>query len=73
MEENEFFTEDLIGLKVVTTDGQELGVVDDVLGAPAQDILVIGEVMIPAVKEFVKEVDLEAGLIRVELIPGFLD
>lgn len=72
LEEDEFFTEDLIGLKVVTVDGQELGEVDDVMALPAHDVLVIGEIMIPVVKEFVKDVDLDAERITVQLIPGML-
>jgi 16S rRNA processing protein RimM len=72
LEEDEFLTEDLIGLRVVTTDGQELGEVDDVLGTPAHDILQIGEILIPVVKEFVKDIDLEEEVITVQLIPGML-
>jgi 16S rRNA processing protein RimM len=73
LEEDEFLTEDLIGLQVVTVEGTELGEVDDVLPLPAHDVLQIGELMIPAVKEFVKDVDLEAGKITVKLIPGMID
>ena len=70
LEEDEFFTEDLIGLAVFTDEGEKLGEVDDVLALPAQDVLKIGEIMIPVVKEFVKDVDLETGQITVHLIPG---
>jgi 16S rRNA processing protein RimM len=72
LEEDEFLTDDLIGCLVVTTDGRELGTVDDVLTMPAHDVLEIGEILIPVVKEFVKEIDLEAERITVELIPGML-
>jgi 16S rRNA processing protein RimM len=72
LEEDEFLTEDLIGLKVVTTEGQELGNVEDVLALPAHDVLVIGSIMIPAVKAFVKDVDLDEERITVALIPGML-
>lgn len=70
--EDEFLVEDMIGLKVVTSDGEELGFVDEVLAYPAQDILKIGDIMIPMVKQFVKSIDMEAELITVELIPGML-
>ncbi|MEZ0327200.1 MAG: ribosome maturation factor RimM [Fimbriimonas sp.] len=73
LEEDEFLTEDLIGMMVVTTEGQEIGLVDDVLVTPAHDVLVIGPVMIPAVKEFVKQVDLDDDRITVQVIPGMLD
>ena len=73
LEEDEFLTEDLIGLKVVTDEGQELGEVDDVLEMPAHDVLKIGELLIPAVKEFVKDIDLDNETITVKLIPGMLE
>jgi 16S rRNA processing protein RimM len=73
LDEDEFFTEDLIGLKVVTVDGQELGEVDDVLDMPAHDVLKAGEILIPAVKEFVKDIDFDAKTITVQLIPGMIE
>ena len=73
LEEDEYMTEDLIGMKVVTTEGRELGEVDDVLDMPAHDVLQIGELLIPAVKEFVTDIDLDAEVITVKLIPGMLE
>lgn len=72
LEEDEFLVEDLIGLKVVDAAGKEIGFVEEVLAYPAQDILQVGEVLIPLVKEFVKSIDMEQNLITVELIPGML-
>jgi 16S rRNA processing protein RimM len=72
LEEDEFFVEDLVGMKVVTVDGDELGEVEAVEAYPAQDILIIGELMIPFVEQFVKKVDFEAETITVELIEGML-
>lgn len=72
LDEDEFFVEDLVGLKVVTVDGLELGDVKEVLAYPAQDILVIGQLMIPFVEQFVKGVDFDLEKITVELIPGML-
>jgi len=70
--EDEFLTSDLIGLEVVTSDGRRLGEVDQVLNYPAQDLLVVGEVMIPLIKQFVKDIDFDSKRITVELIPGML-
>lgn len=70
LEEDEYLTRDLIGLQVQTVGGEPLGKVDDVLPMPAHDVLVVGELMIPAVKAFVKNVDLERKSITVELIEG---
>jgi 16S rRNA processing protein RimM len=73
LDDDEYLTEDLIGMKVVTVDGQDLGQVDDVLPMPAHDVLQIGELLLPAVKEFVKDIDLDGEIITVKLIPGMLD
>jgi len=72
LDEDEYFTADLIGMKVVSTDGRELGEVEDVIENPAHELLKIGEILIPVVKEFVKEIDLENEVITVQLIPGLL-
>lgn len=70
LDEDEFFTEDLIGLEVVTTDGRTLGKVDRVEAYPAHDVIFVGHILIPAVSQFVHDVDLDAERITVELIPG---
>lgn len=81
LEEDEYFVEDLVGMKVVTTDGDELGEVEAVEAYPAQDILILAPhashpgpdaLMIPFVEQFVKKVDFEAETITVELIEGML-
>jgi len=73
LEEDEFFSADLIGLKAVDESGNVLGVVSDVFSSPAHDVLQIGSAMVPAVMEFVKEVDLEAGVIVITPIPGMFE
>lgn len=70
LDKDEYLTSDLIGLRVETIDGEQLGKVDEVMRAPAQDVLVVGEILIPAVKQFVKRVDLKSQRIVVELIGG---
>ncbi len=68
------FIADLLGCRVVTDEGAEIGKIKDVLTMPASDVYVIhGEkkYMIPAVKEFVKEINVEEGYVLVHLIEGF--
>lgn len=68
------FIADLLGCKVITDEGVEIGKIKDVLTMPASDVYVIhGEknYMIPAVKEFVKEINVEEGFVLVHLIEGF--
>lgn len=69
LEPGEFLSADLVGLAVVE-DGVELGVVDEVVRTPAHDLLRIGTTLIPAVKAFIKSVDIDRGVIEVSLIPG---
>jgi len=68
-----FFIADIIGAKVVTEDGTELGTLADVMEMPAQNIYLVKgerEIMIPAVDEFVLNTDVKKGVITVRLIEG---
>ncbi|WP_424529688.1 ribosome maturation factor RimM [Sphaerisporangium viridialbum] len=73
---DEFYDHQLIGLSVVTTGGEAVGEIVDVLHH-GQDLLVIqrdqGEVLIPFVKALVPEVDLDAKRVVVDAPPGLLD
>ncbi len=72
LDDDEFYTGDLIGLLAIDQNAVEIGKVDQVITGPAQDLLVIGEVLIPVVKKFVTKIDLENGKIHLDLIPGML-
>ena len=66
------FVADLIGLRVLCGD-REIGKIAEVLQPPANDVYVVRgeqEYMIPAVREFVEEVNVQAGFVRVRLIEG---
>lgn len=73
LESDQFLVRDVVGLMAVDQDGNDLGRIDDVLPNPANDLLVIGSVLVPVVQEFVKEVDLENGRIVLAPIPGMFD
>ena len=78
LEEGEFFIHDLVGLEVVTVDGARVGSVQDVIDGPAQPILVVareegGSAMIPAVDEFIENVDPMGRRITIRPIEGLLD
>jgi 16S rRNA processing protein RimM len=74
LRQNSFFVDDIVGLKVIDEDGKALGEVREVLKMPAQDIYVVaratGNMMVPAVREFIRKVDLAAGTLTVRLIEG---
>ena len=71
--EGSFFLADIIGLDVVDEAGQKLGALKEVLSPSVQQIYVVQgerEILIPAVPEFILEVNIEAGYVRVRLIEG---
>lgn len=75
---DENFIVDLIGLKVVTDEGQDFGVLKDVLQTGANDVYVIDgtdgkEYLFPAIKQCVLNVDLDTGIITVHILDGLLD
>lgn len=70
LEQDEYLTRDLIGLEVIDVNHGRLGKVDRVLGGAAQDLLEVGSILIPTVKQFIKSVNLKEGRIEVELIEG---
>ena len=68
-----FFLQDILGACVVDEQGSEVGVLADVMETPASNIYVVKgerEHLIPAVPEFIKKTDAEAGVITVHLIEG---
>lgn len=72
LEEGVVFIADLIGLPVLA-DGVEIGKITEVLTPPGNDVYVVRgehEYLIPAVKEFIEELDPAAGHIKVRLIEG---
>lgn len=75
---DENFIVDLIGLQVVTDEGEKLGVMQDVLQTGANDVYVVKmesgkEVLLPAIKDCILRVDLEKGEMLVHVLEGLLD
>ena len=74
LEEGRHFITDLVGLLAVDADTRnELGPVADVLSLPANNVYVIKgerEILVPAVADFVEEINIEEGYIRLRLIEG---
>lgn len=77
LEEGEYCLKDLYGLKVHTDEGEDLGVIEDIIETGANDVYVVkgksGEILIPNIKQCVLKVDIEAGLMEVHLLEGLLD
>ena len=76
--EDENFVADLIGLSVVTDQGETLGVMKDVMFTGANDVYVVErengkELLFPAIKDCILDVDLEVGVMTVHVLDGLLD
>lgn len=75
---DEYFVADLMGLRVRDEDGSEIGVLRDVMETGANDVYIIDlddgrELLLPAIRQCVIEVDVEAGFIKIHILEGLLD
>ena len=78
LQKDEYFIADLIGLKVVNEDGSFTGVLKDVMETGANDVYIVEsqdgkEVLIPAIKDCILQVDFEKEQVLVHLLDGLLD
>ena len=78
LEENENYVADLIDLKVVTDDGKVLGYLTEVMETGANDVYVVEtddgkELLLPAIRDCILDVDLDEEVMTVHILPGLLD
>jgi 16S rRNA processing protein RimM len=80
LEEDTYLITDLIGLKVYTVEGEFIGTVKDVIQAAGNDVYEISSantagksILIPAVGEFIKNVNLENDTMTVKVIEGLIE
>ena len=75
--DGEYYWHEIEGLSVVSAGGEELGILSDVLATGAHDVYVVkgdkGEILVPAVEQMVKKIDLKKGVIVVDLPPGLIE
>ena len=78
LEKGEYYCADLIGLTVVDEEGAELGTLTEILQTGANDVYEMTlkdseeKIYIPAIKDCVKEIDIDAGKITIHVMPGLL-
>ena len=77
LQKDEYFVVDLIGLEVFTDDGESFGTMKDVLETGANDVYIIespkyGEVLIPAIKQCVLDIDVENRKMVIHLMKGLV-
>ena len=72
--EDTYYRDDLIGLKVVDALGEPLGALADIFPTGSNDVYVVrgprGELLLPAIDDVIKEIDLAGRRIVVEVIEG---
>jgi 16S rRNA processing protein RimM len=77
LEGDEYFHFQLVGLVVVTDEGEALGKVIEILETGANDVYIIrgtrGEILLPAISEVVLDIDLESQRMTVNIPLGLLD
>lgn len=78
LKKDEYFIADLIGVSVFNEDGTQLGQLTDVIETGANDVYVVNmldgkEVLFPAIKECILEVDIENRKMTVHIMDGLLD
>lgn len=77
--EDTYYIFDLVGSKVIDEDNALVGKLMDVIQNTAQDLYVIENdeskkrILIPAVREFIKEINIEEKIIKVKLIEGMIE
>ena len=77
LQKNEYFIADMVGMTVFTEDGQEFGILADVMETGANDVYVIdspkyGEVLVPAIKQCILSVDIENQKMMIHLMEGLV-
>lgn len=77
LRKNEYFIADLIGLAVVDEQENVLGTLTDVLATGANDVYIVTkdgkELLIPAIRQCILDVNLETGVMKVHLLEGLQD
>ena len=76
LKEDEYYIGDLIGMEVFTEEGR-FGVLKDVMETGANEVYVIdsdehGEVLIPAIKQCILDVDIEGKRMKIRLMEGLI-
>lgn len=76
--EGVYYIEDLIGLQVITDDGKVLGNISDCFQTGSNDVYVVKtelgkEILLPAIKDVIKDIDLNTNKMTVTLIEGLLE
>ena len=77
LDEDEYYIADLLGLHVILDDGTEFGTLKNVMETGANDVYIIdtnahGEVLVPAIRECIQDIDLEKNTMTIHLMKGLI-
>ena len=77
LEENEFYYFEIIGCEVVTTDGEKIGEISEILETGANDVWVVKrqgqkDALIPYIEDVVKDVNIDAKTVPIQVLEGLL-
>lgn len=77
LKKDEYFVADMIGMRVVTDEGEDFGVLKEVLATGANDVYVVSrkdgiEVLLPAIKECIKKIDIDEQVMEIHVMDGLL-
>lgn len=78
LEDGSYYYHQIIGLDAVTLDGEKIGRISEILAPGANDVWVVKrkgkkELLLPVIDDVIKKVDLEQGLVVVDLLEGLDD
>lgn len=77
-EEDSYLYDEIIGLNVVTTGGEVIGIIDSIIKTGANDVYFVKRpddslVLIPAIKQVITDIDIKAGTMVIDPMPGLLE
>ena len=75
LEEDEYYIRDIYGLKVITNEGEDLGIIHDIIFTGANDVYIVKkenkkDLLIPAIKQCILNVDVSNKIMTVKLLEG---
>jgi 16S rRNA processing protein RimM len=77
LEDGEYYLYQILGARMVTTEGEDLGRIQEILETGANDVFIVsgdsyGEILIPDIPDVILDVDIDQGVVTVALPPGLL-
>lgn len=77
LEKDSYYVVDILGCKVITDEEKELGNIVDIFPTGSNDVYVVKDelgkqILLPAIKEVIKEVDIKKKIITVHLLEGLI-